>query len=322
MSKYVCNEVLVRGLSPDSITGSYLTHIKNSFDITGIENHFAAVLISPIFKLSIRGVKRIHSEKNPEGGVKKIAFTLELVKYMDAALPPVPHSIDSWKESLRRRALVVGLELGIYYLLRRSEFLPCRTSSHEVSRGIRWRDIKFLDIEGRSIEFNCVSLANAVSASVTVVKSKMDQFGKGRTRTHKKQIPGHCIVAVLVSWLLVSKSHGTGPEGYVFERAGIPIISDDDINAVMKGIAKFAGLTSNKTSTHSLRYGGATLLAAAGIPAYAITHFGGWAEGSKMINQYIQLGGQMTDDVSRAMSEAHGKSLVEARVRDNTLGRI
>jgi integrase len=211
------------------------------------------------------------------------------------------------------------MEMGIYFLLRRSEYLPCRTSGGTLSRGLKWSDIKFLDAEGHVIGFNQVSIGAADSVSVLVQRSKTDQLGEGRVRTHKRQHHGHCIVAVIVAWALEMRAHGADFNSHVFEREGFPIITDVSIAEAMKAIVSSQGLDHHKISTHSLRYGGTTLLAAAGIPAYAITYFGGWSENSSMLRRYAQLGGQMTNEVSRVMSEAFGKSLVEARIRGNTL---
>ena len=102
-------------------------------------------------------------------------------------------------------------------------------------------------------------------------------------------------------------------------RIGSPIITDISIAETTEAIVSSVGLDHHKISTRSLRYEGATLLAAAGVPAYAITYFGGWPENSPMIRTYAQLGGQMTNEVSRVMSEAFDKSLVESRIRGNTL---
>ena len=154
-----------------------------------------------------------------------------------------------------------------------------------------------------------------------VRKSKTDQLGEGRVRTRRKQFQGHCIVAVLVNWASEPRALGADATSHVFEWDGSYIIDDIAIADAMRTITRFVGLRDNMTSTHSLRYGGATRLAAAGIPVYAITHFGGWAEDSKMTRQYVQLGGLMTEDVSRVMSEAFNKTLKEARSRENTSGR-
>ena len=105
-----------------------------------------------------------------------------------------------------------------------------------------------------------------------VRKSKTDQLGEGRVRTRRKQLQGHCIVAVLVNWASELRALGAGATSHVFEREGSCIIDDIAIADAMRAITRFVGLRDNMTSTHSLRYVGATLLAAAGMPAYAFTH--------------------------------------------------
>ena len=72
----------------------------------------------------------------------------------------------------------------------------------------------------------------------------------------------------------------------------------DDVAAAMKKIVVHLGWSASKISAHSLRYGGATMLAAAGLPQYVIEYFGGWAEGSKSAKFYMQVSGRSVADVS------------------------
>jgi hypothetical protein len=68
-----------------------------------VDNHFASVLTSPIFNVTIRGVERMYSITNPTNGVKKLAFTLELVKHLDGALGPVFFNSPDLPRETRRR---------------------------------------------------------------------------------------------------------------------------------------------------------------------------------------------------------------------------
>ena len=61
------------------------------------------------------------------------------------------------------------------------------------------------------------------------------------------------------------------------------------------------GLPSNKVSAHSLRYGGATTLAAAD---YIIAFYGGWSEGSKAMKRYIRPSNSISKSVSHQMASA------------------
>ena len=54
-----------------------------------------------------------------------------------------------------------------------------------------------------------------------------------------------------------------------------PLLTGAVIDEVMKDTCDILGLPRSKVSTHSLRYGGATELAAAGFPQYIIAAYGG-----------------------------------------------
>ena len=84
----------------------------------------------------------------------------------------------------------------------------------------------------------------------------------------------------------------------------------------MKLVVTHLGWDASKVSAHSLRYGGATMLAAAGLPQYVIEYFfGGWAENSKALKIYIQVGAGAVDQVSRIMAKGINVSLEESRLR-------
>ena len=62
---------------------------------------------------------------------------------------------------------------------------------------------------------------------------------------------------------------------------------------------------------HSLRYGGATTLAAAGYPEYIIAFYSGWAEGSKAMKRYICPSNVISRTVSHQMATAECLLLVQ-----------
>ena len=111
---------------------------------------------------------------------------------------------------------------------------------------------------------------------------------------------------------------GAGPEDGLFCIRGAPFLVEADVAAAMKKIVVHLGWDSSKISAHSLRYGGATMLAAAGLPQYVIEYFGGWAEGSKSAKFYMQVSGRSVANVSSVMSEGFDRSLEESRIRHAT----
>ena len=64
--------------------------------------------------------------------------------------------------------------------------------------------------------------------------------------------------------------------------------TSDHVAVIMKRTAEFGKLESHKISAHLLRYGGTTMLAAAGLPQYIIAYFGGWTEDSESLKFYTQ----------------------------------
>ena len=93
------------------------------------------------------------------------------------------------------------------------------------------------------------------------------------------------------------------------------LISAEHVSIVMKNTGEFCGFNSSKISAHSLRYGGATMLAAAGLPQYIIAYFGGWCEDSKSLQIYTQLNVSSNRNVSRIFSQGDKASLEETRIR-------
>jgi hypothetical protein len=265
-------------------------------------------------------VERIYYRINPNSGTKKLAFTLELVKFCDEAMGLIKGS-DSVKfmERLRHDATILGMEIGIYFLLRKSEFLPHSGVRGEQCRGLRWKDIEFMDTHGRFVLWADVSQFVVETVSISIVMSKTDQHGEGRIRTHKRQRNGHCIVSVMVDWCMKMKVWQVTKDDFVFEGLGEALTNDLKVVASMRAIVKFIGLRDDMISAHSLRYGGATMLAAAGFPSYIIAYFGGWTEDSKTIRTYAQVGSQAVERVSWAMSQSYNNDISEARIRENTL---
>jgi len=58
-----------------------------------------------------------------------------------------------------------------------------------------------------------------------------------------------------------------------------------------------------KVASHSLRYGGATMMAAAGFPDYLIAHYGGWDPKSKVMRRYIHPTKESAGAVSAHMAK-------------------
>lgn len=116
-----------------------------------------------------------------------------------------------------------------------------------------------------------------------------------------------CIVKKSVDWAIFCKDiHNMFEDDYLFQKRGSDaMVTEGAVLIAIKSIVKFLGWTIDKVSPHSLRYGGATMLAAAGLPQYIVAYFGGWSDQSKSLRIYTQVGSEAVNQVSRIMSTGH-----------------
>jgi hypothetical protein len=310
--KYIGFEVGIRKMNPNSIKACYLGALSNVFVLKNIENVFEFACKKKLVKLVLDGYLRIHHQANPISGQRKLAFTLELVKYLKDAT-----SHRSNINEIMLNALEVALKMGIYFLLRKSEYLPGTNSA-----GLKWKDIKCYNAAGFEVDLNNISYDKVETITLNIPYSKTDKYGIGRVVTHTKTNQKCCIVRSITEWICLCRDRlKSTSSGYVFKFSnGDNIINDQLVAQTMKDIVSFLGWKSDKVSAHSLRYGGATMLAAAGLPQYIIEYYGGWAENSKALKQtYIKLAAKGANNVSVIFSNGFNMSLEETRIREAKL---
>jgi len=71
-----------------------------------------------------------------------------------------------------------------------------------------------------------------------------------------------------------------------------------------------------RATSHSLRYGGATMLAAAGFPHYVIAIYGGWSPDSKTLRFYTKPSNEMIKLVSAHMAAMASTSASKCFIMD------
>ena len=316
VAAFIGFEVGLRGMSPWSIKKTYLGAIASGFVKARIRNEFRAACKSEWIKFLLRGYVNVYSRMHPASDFKKLAFTVELVRFTKEALRSSGHRRGD--ERLFVKAVTLAMTFGIYFLLRKSEYLPGGTAA--LSRGgIRWRRVRFFDDTGAKIPWEKVRLGRAKMIQVNVVRSKTDQHGFGRLVKHEVVHGENCIVKKVEVWASYCRDilHAT-EEDFMFRvGSAVPLVTDSEVAGVMKAIVSHLGWDVSKISAHSLRYGGATMLAAAGLPQYVIAYFGGWTQDSSTLKHYTQVGGEAVTRVSEIMSQGFNKSLEESRIRSS-----
>jgi len=181
----------------------------------------------------------------------------------------------------------------------------------------------FFDAEGVLLSHSKLRVNQAKVVEVKIPYSKCDQLGYGRVICHVRQSSTcRCIVRDLEEWIIITRDKLNARESdFLFRVGSKNLITSDRVALIMKTTAVFCGLDSDKISAHSLRYGGATMLAAAGLPQYVIAYFGGWTEDSDSLKLYTQLNWASNDKVSKVFADGDSNDLAEARIRNHIHGR-
>ena len=148
-----------------------------------------------------------------------------------------------------------------------------------------------------------IPLSRIVGASAFLARSKVDATGKGKRIPFLRQTvnPPSCvydIVTILYQYVLAVRPIRGKPFFHV------PSLhwSLTLYNKRLRGVAIKHGLDPNRVHSHSVRIGGATLLAAAGVPDYVIMAMGGWA--SAVYLQYVRPSMQLYAAAQEALTNA------------------
>jgi len=308
--KFSVFECLVREMDPASTFGSYIPAIARDSDLRKVRSKFREATSTTYFKYVRKGLKNIYYAIHPVSGMKRIAFEMSMVKYINIALGKSENEVIRFAE-------ILAPKVGISYLLRKSEYVPDGKKNH----GLLWSKVHFFDRDGNKIIWLLVGKVRAESVVVVIPFSKTDQHGNGRYLTHYRQQTGVCIVTDLENWATFHKVYLRSKEtNGVFMKGDIPLISQERLMVVLKTTAKYLGLNEKGVVIHSCRYGGATQLAMAGFPQYVIEVFGGWAPGSRSARVYTQLGGDMGREVSRVMFKEINGAIIDSRARNFFIG--
>jgi hypothetical protein len=347
ISQYVGVEIGIRQVAPDSIRKVYLPGIANHLIQMQRITNFSSACNSNYIKGLFAGYNRNWIKKHPDANKVKIPFGLtlassakEALRVNDITLEELRQQIDiitPTRESLVKDRLFLCLIMGVFFLLRKGEYLQStRFKKDRQGAPIGYRLSRnmftFYTENDDAIPYTQIGVLIAKSIKLTILFSKSDATGKGRVLVHYRQGDDSpiCVVRDTEQWIARTRDiyHLTMTD-LMWDVPGLPQLTCDTIATLMKATCDLVGLPANKVSAHSLRYGGATTLAAAGYPEYIIAFYGGWSEGSKAMKRYIRPSNSISKSVSHQMASAecslHVQKVVNqlmkqrVEVTDNTI---
>lgn len=321
---YVGLECGLRQLNPASIKCTYLSGIAKVFDIRRAVNNFREAANHNLTQCLLDGYIRRWSIKHPAHQRAKIPFTMVLALQAESFLRSGGIVISkfstggaSHRSFMETCRLTCALLFGIFFLLRKGEFLPKVERSNGQQLSMRRSHLRFMTEDQREIPYPLVGTVRAHWLTITIEFSKADQSGRGRIVTHFIDVanPTQCIVQRMEAYYMMSRdSFCASATDILFDIPGFPLVTTATITNLMRSTCHLLGLPSDKVSAHSLRYGGATTLAAAGFPEYVIAFYGGWAPGSRAMRTYIKPSNDIVKKVSLHMTRAQSSMAVQSAV--------
>lgn len=329
---YIHFECAVRQIQPDSIKNVYLAGIADYFDRLGVINRFREASNHNCVQLLLNSYSRSWKKKHPDSSKVKIAFGLSFAGHAERLILSgtlaVGGYICSDKTDLVSYMVgvrvVTALWLGIFFLLRKNEFLSHSADPNGMQEPCRRRNLRFFDVHRVEIPYERIGLQQAASVSLNLRFSKTDQTGHGRIVQHEStDDPNICVVRRLEEYIRVSRDYfHAAVDSILFSVPGLPSdLSSAVLTAVMRDTTTALGLPAKLISAHSLRYGGATALSQAGFPEYIVAFYGGWVNGSVAMRRYIGQTAQTRRMVSSHMAKTAYASSVEDLVRETLAGR-
>jgi hypothetical protein len=216
------------------------------------------------YNADIKGIRRIQSEQGRKKNTKD-PFTMKMYKQA--------------RRHIRFRSpyevtLATAILMGITFLLRISELLPCKRSRHH----LRWGNVSI----------NRDAAGNPISVTITIPHSKMDFADVTRTMPLSSD-QDICVVRAVDRY---RQSFGASPpkddDPFLQTPSGTPNLSRTTISKFIARLATSLGLKAN-IGSHSLRKGGATSLCSGGkIAGYLVQLHGRWSSDTwKKIYQTI-----------------------------------
>ena len=298
ISRFIGMECTVRQVAPDSVRKVYLPGITSVLLQQQRVTNFGPTVSSPLIKNLIVGYNRNWVKKHPEAGKVKIPFGVALAISTREALASGALSLQAVGQSgnfttaqvaLVRARIFLALLFGIFFLLRKGEYLPSvrqkRRADGSVTGYVFTRDmLTFYNAQDEPIPYGLVGFVPALSVRLSILFSKMDQTGHGRVMVHYRQEVqvSACIVRELEGWVSYTRDwFGMVATDLMWAVPGLPPFTCETITLVMKAMCDLLGLPVDKISARLLRYGGVSTLGMAGYPEYIIAFCGAWLFNSK-----------------------------------------
>ena len=142
--RYISSEIGVRQIAPQSVENVYIPGILSALTFHNADEPMRLAYDSRSVRDTLKGFKKLHAEKSPEGAQIKVPWSVNLANESkrilvskEAVLAQL-QGLDEDLQELAIRRLHIAMLFGIFFLLRKSEFLdetPVREGTTGVGGG-------------------------------------------------------------------------------------------------------------------------------------------------------------------------------------------
>lgn len=226
-----------------------------------------------------------------KAGMKRVWNDVNILREADKSYLPVSADMilgfrASWSECvlpLRKLAVYTAMLFGYTTLSRVSEYLINSPGSDRYD--LLSSDVSFVVVVDGveevvpSWKASFLSLPSITGCHIIIRKAKNDQFGKG----HKYVFPRRVVNGVsrmydftTVLWEFSIRAKPVAGRSFFYIPVENWTLCPSYLNDQLKDLANLFRFDPSRVSSHSLRVGGASALAAAGVPEYVIKEMGGW----------------------------------------------
>jgi hypothetical protein len=289
---------------------NYLAAVRHFLNLAG---HNVDFLSSQAVSMTRSGMQRLQGNQKILAANKRkgrLPFVLEMINAFQTELSRSKVSITSF-------GLLVGLKTAFACLLRRSEFIPALKNRH----WLKSDDVMFNLSNGSTIPSFMLTqslMKSVIEVLIHVKSSKCDQEGKGFTFVFNVATEGpEGLCQLIMQWAIAANLHTGSPFFAAFNQQGIKVwcISARQVTKLMRFIAtELCGFSANEAlrfSPHSLRYGGASTLAAAELPNCNIQLAGRWK--SEAFKLYLKASHKLFETTQSVLAQPPLMSVCDVR---------
>lgn len=211
----------------------------------------------------------------------------------------------------QHHAIFTAMVLAYILLLRVSEYVVTPANHY-----LRSQDVQFCASDESIIFSHDHMTLRARQASIThvifVIRSaKNDKLGRQHRLCFRRSLVSDCdscICSFAYDWAIRAQLQ---PESQFLSYQSQWCVTSSDINKAVKTVARFFRLNCRRFTSHSLRYGGASALAAGGIADSTIQNTGRWS--STAFLGYLRLSTEIMDRSLHVLCDTNIFSVSDVR---------